>query len=288
MTPVIEIRDLKKSFGKVAALQGLTFRLTQGSVCGLLGPNGAGKSTTLRTLFGLLRADSGEAKVFGLDCWKESPKVRQKVGWVNADARYPSWLNGRLALSLQSKKPSIVKVGEELAERLGLDLKKPLSKLSRGNLQKVGLMLALAPRPPLLLLDEPTSGLDPLLQEVFAQIIGEETERGATVLLSSHTFSEVERLCETVALVKEGQVVARGPLSDFRRKARRKVAFQLNGPLPDRLPESLLVRSYQDDRVLGFWSGELACLLDFIRALPVEDLEITAPLLDDAFLEHYG
>jgi beta-exotoxin I transport system ATP-binding protein len=214
--------------------------------------------------------------------------VRKRVGWVNAEARYPGWLNGRLALSLRATSENIESKGLELAERLGLDLDRPLRQLSRGNLQKVGLMLALAPEPSLLLLDEPTSGLDPLMQEVFSQIIHEENARGTTVLLSSHTFSEVEKLCQTLALVKGGEIVARDTLSSFKKKARRRLVLHLKEALPENLPESLTVISYQENRLLAFWTGELDELLHFVNHLSLDDLEITAPLLDEAFLEHYS
>ena len=285
----IELNQVTKSFAGTRALRGLDLVVERGLVCALLGPNGAGKSTTLRILFGLLKADSGKTNILGHHCWDESVAVRRKVGWVNAESRYPSWITGEKALRLRALAYSskVECRGRELADRLNLDLSKPVSRLSRGNHQKVGLVLALAPGPELLLLDEPTSGLDPLLQETFAEIIKEETERGVTVLLSSHTFSEVERLCESVAVVKGGKVVAQESLESFRSKARRRVTLHVKGQIPEQFPHQFVLQRKSLDRLTGHWQGETTSLLNFINGLQVKDVEITAPLLDDAFLEHY-
>ena len=263
--------------------------MERGAVCALLGPNGAGKSTTMRILFGQVKADSGTAAVLGHHCWTESSQTRRLIGWVNADTRYPAWLTGERALTIRCRMfpPGAERKGRELAERLQLNLNKPIRQLSRGNHQKVALMLALATSPSLLLLDEPSSGLDPLLQETFFAIVAEEKARGTTILLSSHTFQEVERLCETVALVKDGKVVAKNTLASFRSKARRRVTLHFQDSSPEFYPEGFEIQSEHTGRVVGFWLGELAPLLEFVNSQKLLDLEITAPLLDDAFLEHY-
>lgn len=279
-----------KAFGSRAALQGLNLEVPKGEICGLLGPNGAGKTTTLRTILGCLRPNRGTVEALGLDCWSQSPALRKKLGYCSADVRFYPWLTARKALEIASacRRHDVLGQGLKLAKRLDLDPNLGAGRMSRGNLQKVGLVVALASKPELLVLDEPSSGLDPLVQETFADLIKEAQDRdGTTVLISSHTFSEVARLCRTVVVVKAGRVVAGEPLDAFRARAGRRVVLTFATPPQGDLPEGLQVDDRTDGVWRGRWLGETGPLLAWCADKNLLDLEISAPLLDDAFLDFY-
>jgi ABC-2 type transport system ATP-binding protein len=260
-----------------------------GTICGLLGPNGAGKTTTLRIALGLLRPDRGHLRVLGMDCSSQSLEVRSKVGYLSADMRFYPWLTLRRALRIFSllRRQDLTEPGLQLAERLALEPDLAAGRMSRGNVQKLGLVLALAPRPEVLVLDEPSSGLDPLVQETFAELLLEAQRRGATVLLSSHTFSEVGRLCQTVAVVKDGRVVAHQPLSVFRARAARQVVLTFSADIPEEAPPGLLVQHRGGNIWRGRWSGDTGPLLQWCAAQQIADIEISGAVLDDAFLDLY-
>lgn len=280
---------LSKSYGRRAALQGLHLEVPQGTICGLLGPNGAGKTTTLRTALGFLRPDAGVLTALGLDCWRDSLALRSRVGYLSADMRFYPWLTPRKALTLASaiRGRDLTKTGLLLAERLRLEPDLRTVGMSRGNLQKLGLTLALAHQPELLILDEPSSGLDPLVQETFAELLLEAQRGGATVLLSSHTFAEVSRLCQDVAVVKEGRVVAHEQLDAFRGRAARQVVLVFSTPPAADPPSALQIEHRSENVWRGRWTGDTGPLLAWCAHQPIQDAEISPPLLDDAFLDFY-
>ena len=204
MLPAIRTDGLTKRYGRVLALDGLALEVERGEVFGFLGPNGAGKTTTIRLLLDLIRPTAGRASILGHDCQRESLAARAQVGYLPGDLRLYDGLTARqhvaLAARLRGARPDWRWVGE-LAERLGLDLDRKAGALSRGNKQKVGILLALFARPPVLILDEPTSGLDPLVQHAVHELLVEEARRGTAVFFSSHVMSEVERVCSRVAVL---------------------------------------------------------------------------------------
>ena len=289
MVFALEATELHKRYGRRVALQGLSLRVERGSICGLLGPNGAGKTTTIRSALGFLKPDQGRMTVLGLDCWSQSREVREKIGYCSADMRFYPWMTLTKALSVTSqiRGRSLLEPGLALAARLQLEPNLKIGQMSRGTLQKLGLILAMAPKPELLILDEPSSGLDPLVQATFAEMLKEAQQGGATIVLSSHTFSEVDRLCQVVAIVKQGRVVANEPLSAFRSRAFRQVKLSFSrSPLADP-PVGLDVIQRLDQTWEARWRGETGALLRWCADQPILDLEISAPLLDDAFLELY-
>src|ERR1041384_3679758 len=212
MTSAIEVAGLHKRFGHTQALAGLDLTVARGEVHGFLGPNGAGKSTTIRILLGLLRADSGTARLLDGDPWGSAVDLHRRLGHVPGGV--PLWPNlsggevidllGRLRGGLDEKRRA------ELIERFDLDPKKKGRTYSKGNRQKVAIVAALASRVDLLILDEPTSGLDPLMEATFQYAIQEEREQGRTVLLSSHILAEVEALCDKVSIIRNGKTVESG------------------------------------------------------------------------------
>ncbi len=210
-TPVIEIERLRKFYkGKYRGVDGVDLTVYEGEVFGFLGPNGAGKTTAIRILLDLIRADSGSARVFGLDVHADSREIRRRTGYLpgelgfydNVVAQKMVVYTGALRGSVD---PGIVK---DLKERLGMDLSRRIREYSKGNKQKLGILLAFLFDPELVILDEPTSGLDPLLQNEFYEFLGEESRKGRTVFMSSHVLSEVERVCDRVGIIREGKIVA--------------------------------------------------------------------------------
>ncbi|MFI7441901.1 ABC transporter ATP-binding protein [Nonomuraea indica] len=291
MELAIEVEGLVKSFGRVRALDGLDLSVRTGEVHGFLGPNGAGKSTTIRTLLGLLRADSGRTVLLGGDPWREAVDLHRRLAYVPGDVSlWPGLTGGEVIDLLGRLRGGLDRARRaELLERFELDPRKKARTYSKGNRQKVALVAAFASDAELLILDEPTSGLDPLMEAVFQQCVAEEKERGRTVLLSSHILSEVEALCDRVTIIRRGSTVETGPLSQLRGLARSRVTAELASP-PNgltRMPDLHGVKvdgnriSFEVDR-----TRLDAALAELIR-VGVRDLTCAPPSLEDLFLRHY-
>lgn len=226
----IEIQELTHTYGNRRGIDRVSLTVAEGRIFGFLGPNGAGKSTTIRILMGLLRASSGTARMLGRDCWSDGVRVRRKTGYVPGDVRLYAWLNLQRGLQILSKVHGrdVTASGMEYAERFRLEPQLHARRMSRGNRQKLALVLALAPRPDLLILDEPTSGLDPLMQDTLMLCLRECARNGTTVLFSSHTLSEVEAVCDEVAMIRDGQLVENDSVSVLQQNAPRLLRLLLN------------------------------------------------------------
>ena len=220
-TAIIETDQLTKRYGPVRGIDEVSISVERGEVYGFLGPNGAGKTTTIRTLLDLLHPTSGRATIFGLDSHEQSREIRARLGNLPGDFACDPRLTGREFLEFCAEARGMNGLGTAslLAQRFEADLDRRIGELSRGNRQKIGLIQALFHDPELLMLDEPTTGLDPLMQEEFLAVITEYRDRGGTVFLSSHDLDEVERVCDRVAIIREGRLAAvervtelRGPL----------------------------------------------------------------------------
>lgn len=226
---VVVTKDLCRGYGSRRGISDVNLTINAGEIFGFLGPNGAGKSTAIRVLMGLLKAGHGTASLFGLDCWNAGPVIRRDVGYVAGDVRLYSWLTTRRALGMLSsiRGMDLHPNGLKLAERFRLEPDLAVRKMSRGNRQKVALVLALAHSPKLLVLDEPTSGLDPLMQDTLMLCLRELAADGHTVMFSSHTLSEVETLCDRIAIIREGRIVEDSTLSALKVQAPRQIAVTL-------------------------------------------------------------
>lgn len=226
---VIVAEDLCRTYGSRRGISDVNLTINPGEIFGFLGPNGAGKSTTIRVLMGLLRATSGSARIFGKDCWRAGPAIRQDVGYVAGDVRLYSWLTTRRGLQMLSKirGRDLMPDGLKLAERFRLEPDLVVRKMSRGNRQKVALVLALAHSPRLVILDEPTSGLDPLMQDTLMLCLRELARAGHTVMFSSHTLSEVETLCDRIAIIRDGQIVENSTLNALKERSPRQIIVTL-------------------------------------------------------------
>ncbi len=291
--PAILAEGLGKTYGATVALDRLDLRVERGEIFGFLGPNGAGKSTTIRLLLDLIRPTAGRALVLGMDCRRQSVAVRASTGYLPGDLRLYPGLRGREMAGLMAglrKSPVDREFVLGLAERIGLDLEKPAGSLSRGNRQKLGLLLALIGRPPLLLLDEPTSGLDPIVQHTVWNILREEAKRGVTVFFSSHVLSEVDQVCERVGILRAGQLVAVEPVSGLKARQFRHVEVSFAGETPP--PAAFMlpgVRELRRERSTAEFevAGEIDGLLKALAPFQVLDLRTQQPSLDEILLGFY-
>jgi ABC-2 type transport system ATP-binding protein len=261
-------------------------------VFGFLGPNGAGKTTTIRTLLDLQHPTSGTARIFGLDSRRDSLAIHARLGNLPGDFDYDRRLSGREIVDFFAALRGITGRGraEELAERFEADLDRPLSELSRGNRQKIGLIQAAFHDPELLVLDEPTTGLDPLMQEEFLTFVAEERDRGRTVFLSSHELDEVERACDRVAIIRGGRLVAVERVDDMTARAYRHVAIEFDGPADAdefrRIPGVSGLRA-SGDRISFRAEGDLDQVVKAAARHTVRDIELSHPSLEEVFLTYY-
>ena len=291
MANAIEIRALRKSFGRTTALDGLDLTVRTGEVHAFLGPNGAGKTTTIRILLGLLRKDGGEAVLLGGDPWRDAVALHRRLAYVPGDVTlWPGLtggeiidLLGRLRGGLDSKRR------QALTERFALDPAKKARAYSKGNRQKVALIAALASDAELLLLDEPTAGLDPLMEATFRDCVTEERRQGRTVLLSSHILAEAEALSDRVTIIRDGRTVESGTLAEMRHLTREILDAELAAPaslagLPgvhDLESDGLRVRCEVDHTALNDVLGRLT-------TAGVRSLTCRPPTLEELFLRHYS
>jgi ABC-2 type transport system ATP-binding protein len=290
--PVISVQGLVKKFGTFRALDGLELEVRAGEVHGFLGPNGAGKSTTIRSLLGLLRTDGGTATVFGLDPWRDAGPIHRRLAYVPGDvALWPNLSGGEtidMLFRMRGARPEGSRRGE-LLERFALDPTKRGRAYSKGNRQKVALVAAFATDSELLILDEPTSGLDPLMEQIFNECVAEHTARGATVLLSSHILSEVERLADRVTIIREGRTVESGTLEQMRHLHRSNVRAEVERDVPD-LAGIAGVHDVAVDGQQVSCSVDPEGLSDVLAALTragLRSLTSTPPTLEELFLDAY-
>ncbi len=289
--PAIEIRGLTKRYGDLLALDNLDLEVWPGEIVGFLGPNGAGKSTTIRLLLDLIRADAGSATIRGRDCHEDGVAARVGVGYLPGDVRlYDSWLGRDLVRYVSGFRPgetSDAAIGD-LARRLRLDLSRRIRNLSKGNRQKLGLLIALMHDPPVLVLDEPTAGLDPLRQRAVWQLLRERADRGAAVLFSSHVMSEVEEVCDRVAVLRAGRLLAVDSVAGL--VAGRPALLHLR--FPDAPPDFRDIGGVSRWRVAGHdltfdFAGDPTDLVRALQGREIAEFAARPPRLDDAIIELY-
>ncbi len=292
MTAAIEAIGLTKTYGATRAVSELGFQVEAGQVFGFLGPNGAGKTTTIRMLLALQRPTHGRAAVLGLDAQRDSVEIHRRVGYLPGELELYPRLTGRqhiqwFARARETHDPSLA---TELVERFRVTLDRPAKELSKGNRQKVGLVLAFMHRPELLILDEPTSGLDPLMQNEFEGLVREVVATGRTVFLSSHELDEVQRVADRVAIIRSGRLIATDTVEHLRRSAPRKVEVRF----PQRVSPSLFaaiegvtVTAGDGTRIALQITGALAPVLRVIAEHDPVDLLVRPADLDELFLDLY-
>jgi ABC-2 type transport system ATP-binding protein len=292
--PAVTLHQLSKSFGTVTALRSASLTVRQGEVFGFLGLNGAGKTTTIRILLDLLRPSGGSAALFGHDCQRDSRRTRALVGYLPGElGLYPDLTGGGVLelLARLSATPVRSVYRDDLLERLELsraDLARPIREYSTGMKRKLGIVQALQADPPLLLLDEPTEGLDPLVQRALNDVLFELRRRGRTVFMSSHVLSEVERVCDRLAVIRNGEIALVSTVAEVRRMGGRLVRVHLAREAPViALPPGM---SFADQSPT-VWQirvpGDVGPLVAALAGLPVRDLEIVEPALEDVLRGFY-
>ena len=290
-TNAIRTDGLTKRFGRVKALGDLDLEVVPGEVMGYLGPNGAGKTTTIRLLLGLLRPTSGRCEVFGLDAHRQAVEAHRRLSFVPGEASLWPRLTGAETLHVLGSVHGRVdtRYRDELTERFELDPSKKVRAYSKGNRQKVLLIAALMTRADLLVLDEPTAGLDPLMEQVFRECVHEAKARGQTVFLSSHILSEVEALCDRVAILRAGRLVELGSLDQLRHLSALSVDATFAGTVPDlsAVPGVSDIRSHGKGVRLEL-RGPVAPLVRALAPTDITELVSREPSLEELFLSHYG
>ncbi|WNG86249.1 ABC transporter ATP-binding protein [Mycobacterium sp. ITM-2016-00317] len=289
----VDIRGLRKSFGRTRALDGLDLVVAPGEVAGFLGPNGSGKSTTIRVLLGLLRADGGSVALLGGDPWRDAVRLHRRIAYVPGDVTLWPNLTGMQAIDFLARLRGEDTVDEarrdELIDRFELDPHKKARTYSKGNRQKVAIIAAFCTRSELFVLDEPTSGLDPLMEQTFQQCVREVAGRGAAVLLSSHILAEVEKLCDTVTIVRAGRTVRSGTLAEMRHLMRTTVSVRTRGDAGSLRRAPYIHDLRADDGNLRFAvdRDDLDRTMTDLGGLGIEELTVAPASLEDLFLREY-
>jgi ABC-2 type transport system ATP-binding protein len=294
MTAIVQTNQLSKTYGRSRGIDQVTFTIEQGDVFGFLGPNGAGKTTTIRVLMGLLRPSAGNARIGGLDCWRQSTEVKRLVGYLPGEFTLDPALTGAQILQYLGNLRGGVDQAylRQLVQRLELDPSKRFREYSRGNKQKVGLIQAFMHRPRLLIMDEPTSGLDPLNQQEFYHMVAEVKAEGRTVFLSSHNLPEVEHTCDRVGIIREGQLVKVDAVASLTDIKHHEVELTFAQPAsPDwfsGLPGVRAVAAEQGGLTLRLTvQGDLTAVLQAAAQHGATNLTTHEPSLEEIFLRYY-
>lgn len=289
----IVLNELTKHYGKHRGINNLSFSVNQGEFFGFIGPNGAGKSTTIRTLMGLIRPTGGSASIFDLDCHSKASVIARDVGYLPSENSYYENMKVRELLQYTADLYGMdckTKM-KELADRLNLDLSRKIADLSLGNKKKVGIVSAIMTSPKLIIMDEPTSGLDPLIQQAFYDILKEENSRGATVFFSSHVLSEVQKLCDRVAILKEGQLIGIQSIKELE-SGYKKVSLSAKEAIPRDFFDLSGIANYAETAdktsVSFMYNGNITAIIDKLHLLHLDDVLLEEPSLEEIFMHYYA
>jgi ABC-2 type transport system ATP-binding protein len=289
--PVIVIDNLYKSYGKVQAVKGISMRVEQGEIFGFLGPNGAGKTTTIRCMLDVIRPTSGTIRVLGLDAQRDKMELHQRIGYIPGDVRLPGQMTGKQVINyfsrLQGLEPVLL---DDLLARFDVEIKRPLKGYSKGMRQKIGIVLGFMCDPEVLILDEPSSGLDPLLQRTFNEFLLQEQARGKTIFMSSHIMSDVEKVCQRVAVIRQGEIVTIEEVEKLRQKAGQRVTVEFGDAVSAdevaRMPGVSMVTSHNHAYHFNV-SGSMDALIKALSRHEVLRLEAEEAPLEEVFLKFY-
>lgn len=292
MNSVIEVKHLQKYFGKFEALSDINLTLNQGEVLGFIGPNGAGKSTTIRILLGILKKSAGEVSVFGMDPWRQRVQIHKRLAYVPGDVYlWPNLTGGEIIdLMLRLDHHQHTAKTDDLIKKFGLDPTKKAKDYSKGNRQKVALITAFSMDADLYIFDEPTSGLDPLNEVIFQQCVMDLKQQGKTVLLSSHILSEVEKMCDHIAIIRHGKIINSGSLKEMQHLTRSEVNVTTTNPLTDvkNLPSVHRFEDNGDNSYTFSVDGtDLNNVMEEVVKAGIINLQCTPPSLEDLFLHYY-
>lgn len=288
---VIEIKNLTKNYGKSRGIIDVNLNVEQGEIFGFIGPNGSGKSTTIRTLLGLIYPGEGSATIFGKNCI-DHPEIRKEVGYLPSEVFYYDNMKviDLLKYSASFYKKDCTKRINELAEIMNLDLKKKIDDLSFGNKKKVGIVQGLLHEPKLIILDEPTGGLDPLMQQKFFELIEQENKKGATVFFSSHILSEVQRMCSSVAFIKEGRIIKLEKMSTLQENNYKKINIEAKSDVTKDYFNISGVSNLEikGNRAKFIFKGNVNPVIKKIAAMEINNISIEEPDLEEIFMHYYA
>lgn len=289
---IIKIENLSKRFGNVKALDGIDLTVNEGEVFGYIGPNGAGKTTTIRSVLGILKATEGNISVFGKNAWKDAVEIHKRIAFIPGDVSLWPNLTGGEVIDLFAKLRGGTNSAkrEELIERFDLDPSKKCRTYSKGNRQKVALVSAFSTDADLYILDEPTSGLDPLMEKIFQEYIQSLRKKGKTVFLSSHILSEVEQLCDRVAIIREGRIIEVGTLKSLRHLMRNQISIETQKPVEGLSDFSGLYDLIQEGTNIRFQADmdQLSTIINHVNEYVILNFESQPPNLEDLFMHHYS
>jgi ABC-2 type transport system ATP-binding protein len=286
----VEVKNLKKMYGNNVGVKDVIFNVKKGEIFGFIGPNGAGKSTTIRAMLGLLKPTDGYTAIFGADGYKHGVDARQKIGYLPGEVYMHENMKVRELLEFSANlrdKRGLERI-EELASRFELNLNKRFKELSLGNKKKVGIVNAIMSSPKLIILDEPTTGLDPIMQQTFFDVIIEENKRGATVLLSSHILREVQKLCDRVAIIKQGEIIAIEQMKNLKDKHLKEVTFETKNTKIQEINLTGVSNLSIKGRMCSFtYNGNIRKLIEYLSKYDITNLNITEGDLEKTFLHFY-
>lgn len=292
MEKCVEISDLTTSYGKKRGIVNVNLTINKGEIFGFIGPNGAGKSTTIKTILGFLFPSNGNVKVFGMNCNKSIEKIKEKIGYLPSEVNYYDEMTVEQLLEYSSKfyKKNCKERMKELINRFDVDVNKKVNELSLGNKKKVAIIQALLHEPELLILDEPTNGLDPLMQNIFFETIKEENKKGTTIFFSSHILSDVQRVCDRVAIIKEGEIIKVQDIDEISGMNHLKIKIQAvsNQEISKRITEELKVEVEEEEKYIQFYyNNDINSLLHILSEYEVRNLLITELSLEESFSHYY-
>ena len=287
---IIELHELTKYYGKTRGIENVDLKVEEGEIFGFIGPNGAGKSTTIRTMLGLIFPTCGSIKIFGEDALVRGAELRKRIGYLPSEVFYYDKMR---VLDLLNYSASFYdhNCSErllELADLMELDLKRRIEDLSYGNKKKVGIVQGLLHSPDLIMLDEPTSGLDPLMQQKFFDIIQAENMKGSTVFFSSHILSEVQELCNRVAIIRDGSIIKVEDIKTLRNDHYKKIRIKGNDLDSSSFnAEGVINMECRDNELSFFFKGDMNRLIHMISAQKIQDVHIEEPTLEEIFIHYY-
>jgi len=289
---VIETNNLTKTYGTSRGIDNVSFSVKEGEIFGFIGPNGAGKSTTIRTLLSLIYPTSGSAKIFGKDIITYSPEIKKEIGYLPSEVFYYDNMKviDLLKYSASFYKKDCSKRIDYLANAMNLDLNKKIDDLSFGNKKKVGIVQGLLHEPKLIILDEPTSGLDPLMQQKFFDLLKEENKKGATILFSSHILSEIQRLCDRVAIIKEGKIIKLEKMITLKENTYKKFKIEILSELHNDYFNIAGVNKLElNGNIVNFiYKGDINTLMKKISSIDISNIWIEEPDLEEIFMHYYS
>ena len=294
---MIDVKNLTLTYPSGKGVFDLDFSVVKGEVMGYLGPNGAGKTTTIRALMGFMKPDSGSCSISGNDCFREAPNIQKRLGYIPGEITFLDGMAGdeylRFIRSMRGQKNGNTSAMEKmLLDRFELDPRGKIKKFSKGMKQKLGIVSAFMHDPDVLILDEPTSGLDPLMQSRFVELILEEKRRGKTILMSSHSFEEVERTCDTILIIKEGRIIHKSDAKSLKSSQRR--IYLLRAADPDAATDTLSAAGFDVARTPAglletiVAGDQIDLLIKTCAGLKIEDLDVKTQTLEDVFMHFYG